>query len=65
MLIRTGPANFSRKMVTPKRLGGWMPDAYTVRDARIWLPYERMETPEEEDVFRLYGLEYIEPEYRR
>jgi len=65
MLIRTGPANFSKKMVTPKRSGGWMPDAYTVRDARIWLPYERLETPEEEDIFRLYGLEYIEPEYRR
>jgi len=64
MMIRTGPANFSRKMVTPKRLGGWMPDAYTVRDARIWLWSEAQETPEEEDVFKLYGLDWIAPEYR-
>lgn len=64
MLIRTGPVNFSRKMVTPKRSGGWMPDAYIVRDARIWLLHEAQETPEEEDVFRLYGLDWIAPEYR-
>ena len=68
LLIRTGPAAFSKRMVTSKSSGGWRPDYLFVRDGRVWgrssndLP---LNTPEERDVFDLWQMDYIEPEERR
>lgn len=65
-MIRTGSADFSRRMVTPR--GDWrngiMPTQYRVEDARVWLGGTALDTPEEEDVFRLWGIDYIPPRLR-
>jgi DNA polymerase/3'-5' exonuclease PolX len=64
-LLRTGSADFSRRMVTPKHKGGYMPAGYQVKGARVWHLGEKVETPEEEDVFRLWGMDVVEPKERR
>lgn len=64
LMIRTGNRDFSRWMVTPQRQGGACPDALTFREARIWCNGRALQTPEETDVFRLLGLDWIEPENR-
>lgn len=64
MMIRTGSSDFSHKMVTAKELGGLRPDEFTVRDARVWCNGAALETPNEEDVFRLWGMDFIKPEER-
>lgn len=64
MMIRTGAADFSRKMVTQRSAGGFMPDGYQVRDARVWAGARLLETPEEQDVFGLWGMDYVLPPQR-
>ena len=64
-LLRTGHRNFSTRMVTPKSVGGYMPAGYQVSGARVWYQGELVETPEEEDVFRLWGMAVIPPSERR
>lgn len=64
-MIRTGSAEFTRKMVTKKRFGGWCPDNMDFQGGRLWNPNAVVwETPEEEDVFRALGLAYVPPEQR-
>lgn len=64
-LIRTGPAEFSRKLVTHKAVGGLLPDYLRVKDGAIWSSNHIIETPEERDVFDLLGIPYIEAEARQ
>lgn len=64
-LIRTGPADFSHRLVTPKEHGGWMPSGLYCRDGGIWRNGAIVPTPTEHDVFALLGREYIEPEERQ
>jgi len=64
-LIRTGPAEFSHWCVTQKDKGGGLPSYLHVRDGSIWHHAEKIATPEEMDVFKILGLEYIEPQERR
>jgi DNA polymerase/3'-5' exonuclease PolX len=75
LLLRTGPAAFSRQLVVPKRDDKGRPGR--TRDRRPgllpihikpvdgWLTYrtsgERIETPTEQSVFELFGLPYQEP----
>lgn len=75
LLLRTGPAAFSRQLVVPKtddrgkrlltkdRRPGLMPAHIRAKDG--WLTYrtsrERIPTPTERDVFELFGLAYEEP----
>lgn len=63
-MIRTGSAEFSHKMVTKRSLGGWMPDCYAVKEARVWQGETPLHTPNELDVFSLWGMEYVEPQQR-
>lgn len=63
-LVRTGPADFSHRMVTPKRSGGLKPDGIEVREARIYRYGQLLDTPEEQDVFDVWGMTYIPPEKR-
>jgi DNA polymerase/3'-5' exonuclease PolX len=65
-MIRTGSAEFSTAMVTPRRLHGLMPDQFRIRDGRVWLGVGQaaIDTPEEADVFRLWGLETPDPAQR-
>ena len=64
MLLRTGSAEFSRKMVTKRSQHGFMPDCYQVRDARVWAGAKLLETPEEADIFALWGMDYVLPPQR-
>ena len=64
LMIRTGSSEFSRRMVTPRAKGGLMPDELRVNEARVWRGPEAIETPEERDVFELFGVEWIRPEER-
>ena len=63
-MIRTGSADFSRMMVTPRNQGGHMPSNLRVKDGMVW----RGETPlpmyEEEELFATWGMKYIEPRNR-
>ena len=65
-LIRTGPADFNRRMVTPRWQGGLLPPGMEVRDGfQLWRMGARVPTPTEQDVFAAYGLDYVEPEARQ
>lgn len=55
--IRTGPAEFSRSLVTHRRFGGKLPNDHYVRDGRVWAGNELLSTPTEDDFFRLCGYE--------
>lgn len=65
-VIRTGPADFSRWMVTKKTHGGALPDHCYVKDGAVWDSRDgsKIETPEEIDYFGLCGLDWIEPGQR-
>lgn len=66
MVIRTGPAEFSRRVVTSVSAGGWMPEGWRVKDGAIHdASGSVVPTAEEADVFRVLGREYVEPEARR
>jgi DNA polymerase/3'-5' exonuclease PolX len=69
-LIRTGPADFSKRLVTQREKGGLLPDDCQVTEGRIVRSTPQMvgephrhviDTPEEEDVFRVLGIDWIEP----
>jgi DNA polymerase/3'-5' exonuclease PolX len=62
--IRTGSAEFSHRLVTPRNQGGLLPSYLKVKDGRIWNGCEAMETPEEKDVFEACKLEWIAPRDR-
>lgn len=66
-MIRTGPFGFSKKMVTQKYKGGYVPDDLYVLDGRVWRRgvSEPLDTPEEEDVFKLWGMGFVPPEERK
>jgi len=66
LTIRTGPAEFSHRLVTSKAHGGYMPGYLQQIDGRIThrATGEIYDTPEEEDYFRVIGLPYIPPEKR-
>lgn len=65
-LLRTGPAEFSRKIVTRRNKGGLMPSRMSIHEGRCWTKDPMpLETPEEEDAFRAMGLAWIEPKERR
>jgi len=62
--IRTGPADFSRKVVTPRQQGGFLPGHLRVAECRLWEGATALETPEERDFFKALGKEWVEPEKR-
>lgn len=65
LTIRTGPAEFSRRLVTLQAHGGLMPAGFKFKDGALWREGQVVATPEEEDVFRALGLKWIEPRERQ
>jgi len=63
LAIRTGDAEFSKRLVTNKPWG-FLPIGYKVKDGAIWKGDELIETPDEQDVFRICGMNFIYPEDR-
>jgi len=61
LALRTGPADFSHRMVTPKGWRrGFLPDDCKVKDNRIYRNGIPLDTPEEEDVFQIIFGYWIE-----
>lgn len=67
MAIRTGPADFSHRLVTPKAAGGYCPAPLQFKGWRVVerASGEPLPTPEEEDLFRVLGLDWLAPGDRR
>lgn len=68
LLIRTGSKEFSRWMVSQKKLGGALPDDVFHRDNRLFRIGDTENEPlpmfTEKDWFDLCNLPFIPPEYR-
>ncbi|MCX7608946.1 MAG: hypothetical protein N2049_06990 [Anaerolineales bacterium] len=66
LALRTGSAAFSRKLVTSKRQGGFLPSDYAVKDGAVHYikTGNLIPTPEEADFLNLCGLGWIDPEER-
>jgi len=71
MVIRTGPAGYSKRLVTPQRHGGWLPGHLVVKDGFVWSlaaehkPGEKVPIPNEGSLYALLGREFDQPEDRR
>jgi len=63
--IRTGPADFSHWIVTPKAKGGALPTFAKVKDGAVYAGSKLMPMPEEEDFLDFLGLGWIEPSERK
>lgn len=67
-VIRTGPAEYSKRLVTPVEKGGWMPYGMCCQDGSLWALGRgspvRIETPEESDVFAAIGRRVDPPDWR-
>jgi len=63
-MIRTGSANFSKLMVTARQEGGYCPSHMHFKDGWLWSGENKLDTPEERDVFKLLGVEWVEPRNR-
>jgi len=67
--IRTGPEDFSHRLVTPRRFGGGMPDGMKQEDGWLWrmtksTDWERVGVQEESDYFAALGLPTLPPPER-
>lgn len=63
-LLRTGPAAFSKRLVTPRYYAGALPLGYRVKDGALWNGGELVPTPEEADYFAALQAPYLRPEQR-
>lgn len=63
-LLRTGPQDYSHRIVTPRNQGGLLPGYLKVQEGAIWSHNHIIPTPEEVDVYNLLGIPYTEPECR-
>lgn len=64
LAIRTGPADFGRKVVTSRLMGGAMPVGMRVEGGWLMRGERRLKTYTEEDYFREIGIPYWPPEKR-
>lgn len=63
-VLRTGPADFSKKLVTQRSKGGLLPDGYWVADGHVTSKAGVVPMSEETDYFKLLGIDFISPELR-
>lgn len=64
LMIRTGPAEFSRRIVSQKFKGGLLPDHLWVEEGMVQDGTSYYTMPEEEDYFRVLGIAPTPPELR-
>jgi DNA polymerase/3'-5' exonuclease PolX len=62
--IRTGNAEFSRYLVTPRSKGGLLPSHLKQADGYLWNGDQRIECPTEELFFAALELNFVEPQHR-
>jgi hypothetical protein len=63
--IRTGPPEFSKRIVTKRMYGGLLPSGMEIKDGVLRNYLTKIPTPEEEDFFKAIGLPWIDPEDRK
>ncbi len=61
LAIRTGPADFSRKLVTRRDQRGFMPSDVVENDCQFWRNGILLPTQEEEDVLQLCLEKWVDP----
>jgi DNA polymerase/3'-5' exonuclease PolX len=64
LAVRTGPAEYSHRLVTPRQHGGGMPAGMRLEAGALWDGGRVVETPEERDFFAALGLVWLPPEQR-
>jgi DNA polymerase/3'-5' exonuclease PolX len=64
LAIRTGPADFSKWIVTPRKYGGALPSNCHVEGGRVLRQQIPLEMPEERDFLDFLGLGWVEPKDR-
>jgi len=63
--IRTGSADFNKRLLTKRSQGGWMPDIMGMKDSfTLYRGISPVPCPTEEDFFREIGIRWIAPEDR-
>ena len=63
-LIRTGPGEANKALVTRAHKGGLLPPGMEMFDAKLHYLGSEINTPDEESVFYACGMPYIEPHKR-
>lgn len=63
--IRTGPADFSKWIVTPRKYGGCLPSDSQVKDGCVYRHGQLIPMPEEMDFLSFLGLGWIDPSDRK
>lgn len=70
LTLRTGPCEFSHRLVTKRSVGGLMPDGMKIEEGRLLMRdgltsnWNEIETEMETDVFQALGLSWISPAER-
>lgn len=64
LMLRTGSAGFTKRMVTPKYHGGLKPDRLTLKNGYVLYRGETVPIDSEERLFELWEMDYIEPAAR-
>lgn len=64
LALRTGPADFSKRLVTQEWKQGWLPDDMRVHEGKLWRQTQRVPVPTERAFFNAIELRYTEPEKR-
>lgn len=63
--IRTGPADYSHWLVTPRRMSGGLPSYLTVKDARLWHGEKLLDTSTEDLFFQALEIPMPSPRERK
>lgn len=64
LMLRTGSWEFSKRMVSPREWGGMKPEHIRVADGVVYEYGAAVAVPDEERLFALWGMDYIEPKER-
>ena len=64
LAIRTGPAEFSRQIVTQRNKGGLLPSYLNVKDGELLCNGNRIPTPTEKDFFHEIRIPWVAPTRR-
>ena len=64
LAIRTGNAEFSHQLVTPRNQGGLMPSYLKQKDGYLWNGNNQIVCRTEQEFFDALGIPFVEPRER-
>lgn len=64
LLLRTGPGAANKVLVTDRRKRGLKPSNVYIDDGKVWRDGALYPLKTETDVFSMYGMRFVPPEYR-